>query len=403
MPLELRTHHSRDDIESLAREWDALVVAAPRPSPYLLWPWVDQWLAGPGATAKVAVVSAHRGGRLAGLLPTCIVRRHRVRALAFIGDRESWLADLLLAPGEPSSTALALLSGLRDMPYDVAAFTGVPRGSLLDAATAGRLRLVERAEHPVLDMPEGWEAAYAAKASSQRRSRDRKRERQLAAAGAYEEIIAESPAAIDDVFDDVLTLHELRWGGRRDGSEFGTPAGARAQRAALRRLADERRAGIVLLRLDGRPIGFQIWMTVGDTMYLHRSGVDPSAMRFSPGLIAMRRAIAHGAPSSAPVTSRCRARETATSSTWPRGSSRSTMPTASRALRSEACWASRWHRSCARAGACARSSCCDASTSRGRRACFRKNWFQTWRPWSGCLEAPEHARIGQSRTAVRGL
>jgi hypothetical protein len=87
----------------------------------------------------------------------------------------------------------------------------------------------------------------------------------------------------------------LRWGGRRDGSEFGTPAGARAQQAALRRLADAGRAGIVLLRLDSRPIGFQIWMTVGDTMYLHRSGVDPSAMRFSPGLIAMRRAIAHGA------------------------------------------------------------------------------------------------------------
>ncbi|MDX6579674.1 MAG: hypothetical protein QOJ47_1223 [Gaiellales bacterium] len=295
LTLELRTHHTRDDIESLAREWDALVVAAPRPSPYLLWAWVDQWLAGPGAAAKVAVVSASREGRLAALLPTCIVRRHRVRTLAFIGDRESWLADLLLAPGEPSSTALALLSRLRELPYDVAAFTGVPGGSLLDAATAGRLRLVERAEHPVLDMPDGWEAAYASKASSQRRSRDRKRERQLAAAGAYEEIIAKSPAAIDAVFGDVLTLHELRWGGRRDGSEFGTPAGARAQQAALRRLAAAGRAGIVLLRLDHRPIGFQIWMTVGDTMYLHRSGVDPSAMRYSPGLIAMRRAIAHGA------------------------------------------------------------------------------------------------------------
>jgi CelD/BcsL family acetyltransferase involved in cellulose biosynthesis len=72
------------------------------------------------------------------------------------------------------------------------------------------------------------------------------------------------------------------------------PAGARAQRASLARLADEGHAGIVLLRLDDRPIGFQIWLTVGDTMYLHRSGVDPAAMRFSPGLIAMRKTIAHG-------------------------------------------------------------------------------------------------------------
>jgi CelD/BcsL family acetyltransferase involved in cellulose biosynthesis len=293
--LEIRTHPTRDELAALAPDWDALVTSATRPSPYLLYAWAEEWLRGPGAAARVAVVAAYRGQALVGLLPTCIVRRHRLRTLAFIGDRESWLADLLLAPGEPSSTALALLTGLHGMPYDVAAFTGVPGGSLLDAATAGRLRLVERAEHPVLDMPEGWEAAYAAKASSQRRSRDRKRERQLAAAGAYEEVIADSPAAIDGVFDDVLTVHALRWGGRRDGSEFGTPAGAQAQHAALRRLAAARHAGIVLLRLDGRPIGFQIWMTVGDTMYLHRSGVDPAAMRFSPGLIAMRRAIAHGA------------------------------------------------------------------------------------------------------------
>jgi CelD/BcsL family acetyltransferase involved in cellulose biosynthesis len=144
-------------------------------------------------------------------------------------------------------------------------------------------------------MPEGWEAAYTAKASSQRRARDRKRERQLEAAGVFEQRIAESSEAVEAVFDDVLELHALRWGGRRDGSEFGTPAGARAQRAAIRRLADTGHAGIVLLRLDGRPIGFQIWLAVGDTMYLHRSGVDPSAMKLSPGLIAMRRTIAHGA------------------------------------------------------------------------------------------------------------
>jgi CelD/BcsL family acetyltransferase involved in cellulose biosynthesis len=294
MTLEIRTHHARDDLATLAPEWDSLVLAAPRPSPYLLWAWVDEWLAGPGAHATVAAVSAHRDGRLVGVLPTCILRRHGLRTLSFVGDKESWCADLMLAPGEPGATAAALVEASGALPYDVAGLTGLPASSLLAAAAGRRLRVIERVEAPVLDMPEGWEAAYAARASSQRRSRDRKRERQLAAAGAFELRIAERSADIEAVFDDVLVLHQLRWGGRRDGSQFGTPAGARAQRASLVRLADQGHAGIVLLRLDDRPIGFQIWLTVGDTMYLHRSGVDPAAMRFSPGLIAMRKTIAHG-------------------------------------------------------------------------------------------------------------
>jgi CelD/BcsL family acetyltransferase involved in cellulose biosynthesis len=295
MTLEIRTHHSRADLAALAPGWDEIVAAAPRPSPYLLAGWIDEWLGGPGADATVAAVSAHRDGRLVGLLPTCVVRRHGLRVLTFLGDRESWCADLLLAPGEPGSTASRLLDESRQLPYDVAELTGLPGTSLLASAAETRLCVIERVEAPVLDMPEGWDAAYTAKASSQRRARDRKRERQLEAAGAFEQVVAESSEAVEAVFDDVLVLHELRWGGKRDGSEFGTPAGARAQRAALRRLADAGHAGIMLLRLDGRPIGFQIWLVLGETMYLHRSGVDPSAMKFSPGLIAMRRTIAHGA------------------------------------------------------------------------------------------------------------
>jgi CelD/BcsL family acetyltransferase involved in cellulose biosynthesis len=292
--LDIRTSTSLEELGSLAQEWDDLVAAAPRPSPYLLRAWVEEWLRGPGADAAVAVVSAHRDGRLVGLLPTCVIRRHGLRMLSFLGDHESWCADLLLAPDEPGSTASALLEEVRSCRFDVAAITGLPGTSLLEAAAGRELGAIARVGAPILDMPDGWEAAYAARASTQRRSRDRKRERQLAAAGELEIRIAQTPDEIAAVHDDVRALHDLRWSGKRDGSEFGTPAGARAQRAAFLRLGDSGHAGIVLLRLDGRPIGFQIWLAIGETMFLHRSGVDPAAMKFSPGLIAMRRAIAHG-------------------------------------------------------------------------------------------------------------
>jgi len=292
MTLEIRTHRTRDELAPLAAEWDALVAGAARPSPFLLHAWCDEWL-GLHDRVQLAVVSARRDGRLVGLLPACIGRRHGVRALTFIGDGESWLADLLLAPAEPGSTATAIVDELARAPYDVAALSGVSGGSLIEATARGRLTAIERVVSPVIDMPDGWEAAYALKTSSQRRARDRKRERQLEASPGFEQVIAETPDELEAVFDDVLALHRLRWAGKRDGSEFGTPAGARAQRAAVRRLAADGHAGVVLLRSEGRPVGFQLWLAVGDAMYLYRTGVDPSALKLSPGLIAMRRAIAH--------------------------------------------------------------------------------------------------------------
>ena len=58
-----------DAFEALAGEWDDLVRAMPRPSPFLLHGWLAEWWRHYGEGAEFAVQVARSDGRLAGALP----------------------------------------------------------------------------------------------------------------------------------------------------------------------------------------------------------------------------------------------------------------------------------------------------------------------------------------------
>jgi CelD/BcsL family acetyltransferase involved in cellulose biosynthesis len=277
---------SLEELESLGGEWDSLVRAMPRPSPFLLHAWLVEWWRqfGPGATLALAV--ARRGGRLVGAAPLFVRRVHGVRTARFLGAHESALADLLLAPGEPRSTAAGLVEELRRQPLDVVDLFGLPAGSRLAETDVSGLALVERVEAPVLLMPEGWEAAYAAKTRAKKRNLHRRRFRQLAELGSIEFAVGRTREELEPLLEESFQLHELRWRGRPDGSTFGTEPGRRFHRAALRRLADEDVLRIVLMRVGDRAAAFHYFFVLDRTMIVHRLAFDPGLARYSPGILA---------------------------------------------------------------------------------------------------------------------
>jgi CelD/BcsL family acetyltransferase involved in cellulose biosynthesis len=169
---------------------------------------------------------------------------------------------------------------------------GLPGGSVLSAAAGSRLRVIERVESPVTEMPDGWDDAYRRHTSSNRRNQDRRRERQLEALGTLESSLATTGEAVLRDLPDAFLLHHMRWQGRPDGSTFGLPAGQSFQRAALPQLADEGRFAMLTLRLDGRPIAFHCWFVAGSSIYLHRNAFDAGLSRYGPGLVALRRSLA---------------------------------------------------------------------------------------------------------------
>jgi CelD/BcsL family acetyltransferase involved in cellulose biosynthesis len=271
------------DFEALAPEWDDLVRAMPRPSPFLLHGWLAEWWRCYGDGAELAVHVARRDGRLVAALPLVVRRRAGLRVASFVGDRQAVLGDLLVAPGE--NVDQQLTRRLADERCDVVDLHGLPADSRVAAALGSHLDVIQRVEAPVLDLTDGWDAVYRAKTSSKKRNLHRRRRRQLAELGRLEVSVACRLDELEPALEEAFALHELRWEGRPDGSGFASARGKRFQRALLPRLAPAGVARIVTLRLDGRAIAFHYYFALEGRMYVHRLAFDTALARYSPGIV----------------------------------------------------------------------------------------------------------------------
>jgi CelD/BcsL family acetyltransferase involved in cellulose biosynthesis len=290
--LSVRALTDVAEISGLDAAWDALVEGMPRPSPYLFSAWVAAWFAESAFAARPHVLIAERGGDLVGFAPFALQRHRYTEVARFAGAHESALADIVLAPGEPHDTARALLGALPASGADVLDVFGLPGESILAGAAGSRLRAIQRVESPVTEMPDGWDDAYKRHTSGNRRNQDRRRERQLGELGTLEFSLATDADGVRADLPDAFKLHHLRWQGRPDGSTFGIPAGQHFQQVALPELADQGRFAMLTMRLDGRPIAFHSWFTVGSSIYLHRNAFDAELSRYGPGLVALRHSLA---------------------------------------------------------------------------------------------------------------
>ena len=282
-----------ESFAALTPDWDGLVRAMRRPSPFLQHSWLTEWWRHYGERGELAVFVARRDGRLVGALPLCLLPRCGLTVLTFIGDRDSVLADLLISADESPRVAAALVERALETGRDFVDLYGLPQSNhLMDSLDPSRLHFIQRAEAPVLDLEDTWDAVYTARTSSKARSLHRRRRRQLAELGRVETDVARNEEELARALEDAFVLHDLRWDGRPDGSRFTTETGKHFHRAAIRALAQSDVARIMTLKLNGRPIAFNYFFTFAGRMYGHRLAFDPAFGRVSPGLINTFDAIA---------------------------------------------------------------------------------------------------------------
>jgi CelD/BcsL family acetyltransferase involved in cellulose biosynthesis len=201
-----------------------------------------------------------------------------------MGGEQSSLADLLLAPSEDPTTGMALVERASSE-HDFAELFGLGEDSRVARAAPGQLHLFRRADAPVLELTDDWEALYQAKVAAKRRSQDRRRLQQLKARGAVEFSLARSRGELELALPDAFRLHALRWEARGDGSGFATPTGVSFHRAALGALADQDVIRLMTMRFAGRAIAFALAFTLGGRLYGYRMAFDPSFGRYSPGIL----------------------------------------------------------------------------------------------------------------------
>jgi CelD/BcsL family acetyltransferase involved in cellulose biosynthesis len=293
--LAVETVSSERAFSELGAQWDALVRASPRPSPFLLHAWLVQWWRHYGDEGELAVHAAFRDGRLVGALPLCVLPRRGLRVTSFVGG-DPGLADMLLAEGEDVSTASALAARATGADHDLAEFSGLPADSAVVAALGpSALTLIERSEAPVLDLSPSWDTVYTTKFSSKQRGHHRRRRRQLAKLGRVDVEVARTGEELASALEDAFVLHDRRWQGRPDGSGFTTPLGRRFSHEAAAALAPLGVPRIVTLKIDGRAIAFHYYLALEGRIYVHRIAFDPEYGRFSPGVINTLDAIEAGA------------------------------------------------------------------------------------------------------------
>ena len=277
-----RTLGSESELAEYGGEWDDLVRAMPRPSPFLLQGWLLEWWRHFRGERTLAVHVALRDGALVGALPLVVKRRFGLRVAEFPGDEQFPLCDVLLAPGEERSTVIELARQARSA-HDLAELYGLPAASMLRAS--GLVESIERLEAPVLDLAPGWEAIYQSKVSGKHRSVDRRKRKRLEEHGDVEVRVARTAADLDAALEESFRIHELRWKGRPDGSLYGTERGRRFHVAAVRNLAALDVPRIVTLVVGGRTIAFNFGLVVEGRFCSYRIGFDPDWAAFSPGYL----------------------------------------------------------------------------------------------------------------------
>jgi CelD/BcsL family acetyltransferase involved in cellulose biosynthesis len=291
--LDIDVIRTEVEFAGLASEWDALVDAMPRPSPFLRHAWIAAWLRHYGAGREIFILLARRDGRLVAGLPLATTRRGWLRRLEFVGGAQSALADLLLVDDEDAA-GRALVERAVRLPHDVADLYGLPGESRL-RGLAGGLQLVERDEAPVLDLSAPWDAVYAAKLPSRARREHRRRRRGLEALGSLDVAVARDSDGLPAALEEAFRLHAMRRSGLPDESDFTTPRGMAFHRDLIVGLAAADVARIVLMRLSGQAIAFYYYFAHAGRMYAHCLGYDPAFARFSPGLLTTLDAIGFAA------------------------------------------------------------------------------------------------------------
>jgi CelD/BcsL family acetyltransferase involved in cellulose biosynthesis len=272
----------------LRAEWDPLVAAMRRPSPFMLHGWLLEWWRHHSDRGRLTVHVTREGDRLTGALPLFVQRRFGLRVARFLGGDAAALADVLVADGADPATAARLLDQVAGSGVDFADLFGLPEASRADEE---RLRLIARAEAPVMDLAAGWEAAYRAKTSAKRRNLHGRRRRQLERLGDVTFEVACELEELAPALEYAFELHAARWRDRPEASGFASPRGRRFHRAALAALAPLGVPRIALLRVAGTPVACNYFFLLDGCMYFHELAFDPALARWSPGQVATLEAI----------------------------------------------------------------------------------------------------------------
>jgi CelD/BcsL family acetyltransferase involved in cellulose biosynthesis len=269
-------------IGSIAGEWDRLADHLGS-EPFLRPGWIAAWWGAFGrGTLRVFTTETHGG--LTGVAPV-VLDRGVVRSPS---NAESPVFGFV-ADGDPARRRLAeMLVSLDARRVDLLAVDSADLGlrALEREASARRWRTVRRSVllSPYVDTRGAWDA-YESTVDAKVRSEVRRRTRRLGELGELWLDVADGSERVDTLLGEGFGLEQSGWKG-----EYGTAINSSRQtrrfyRDVARWGADRGWLRLAFLRLDDRPLAFDLCLETEGTHYLLKTGYDTAFHRFGPGTI----------------------------------------------------------------------------------------------------------------------
>ncbi len=276
-------------IEPLRDEWDDLATRACA-APFLRPGWFEAWQTG-FRREGLEVLVARREGSLIGVMPL-----HRNRGVTRSATNHHSALFGPLAPDPEASVVLAERVFSR-AGHRVSLFLLDPNAdsteALRTAAMESGCRLTEdeAMRSPYIEVNGDFDR-YERAMPGRFRSELRRRRRRLEEEGRLRLQVADGTEDLDRLLDEGFRLEGAAWkrsagtaiSSRAETRRFYRELAAWAQREGLLRLA--------FLRIDGRPIAFDISLETPTTHYLVKTGYDPDFRHAAPGTIIRREMIA---------------------------------------------------------------------------------------------------------------
>jgi CelD/BcsL family acetyltransferase involved in cellulose biosynthesis len=280
------------DVAGLAGEWDGLAERV-RANPFVRSGWTAAWWQAFGR-GSLEIVALRRDGQLAGVLPLR-------RIAGVIASPTNWHTPVFGPLVEDRAAAASLFDwllarGPRHVALSFLDTEDLALAALADAAAAHDYRMAvrQRLRSPYLALGTG-EGDADRKLTGKRRREIRRRRRLLEDQGELAFEVSAGADGRDELLEEGFRIEALGWKGAR-GTAIASRAQTRGFYDDVARWAAERGwLRLCFLRLNRRPLAFDLALEHEGHHYLLKTGYDPAYRAASPGVLLRHEAIARAA------------------------------------------------------------------------------------------------------------
>ena len=274
-------------IDALREEWDCLADRAGA-SPFLRPGWFEAWEGAFGE--RVTVLDVREDGRLTGVLPVVARRGTPLSARALVSP-SNWHTPVFGAIAESEAANEALVAALlarRPARIDMALVdAGDPVvASLRREAERSGYRVVERVAMRSPYVPlEGDFDSYREGLPRKLRKELGRLGRRLAEEGRVEYTFEDGSERLDELLEEGFYVEGSGWKSENGTAIASDPATRRFYTDVARWAASRGTLVLAFLRLDGRPLAFDLCIEDAGAFYVLKGGFETAYRRFGPGTL----------------------------------------------------------------------------------------------------------------------